>query len=135
MNIDHPLNNRFNKLGKAIKLFLIVFGILSIGTGVGIILLYSLSIDSGFWPIALILSTIINIFLAMMYALISSAFGIARISYRYTIAYTSVFSIINITLDILYYNDTYTTSYELGYSILGIFLVLHLLICWIKKYL
>jgi hypothetical protein len=123
----------FNKVEKAIKLFLIVFTILGIQTFIDAIIAYNKSIDVIPWPIIFLIFGTINFLVSLIYSLIASLIGGTEISYRYTIVYATVLASVVIALNILWYKRIYLASDELFYLIYGLFLLLHFFICLVRR--
>lgn len=119
---------------KAIKVFSIVFIILSLETVISTILTYNLSIDWKIWPIFLIVFTLVNFLIAISFLLISTIIGLASISFRYTIIFSLIVGVTRLMLEIFYYAKIYTATDEIFYSLLGSLLFFHLLVCVWRRF-
>ncbi len=119
-------------MNKIMKLFLLIFIILSIGTIINTMMIYNQSIDSGAWPIFLFIFTVVNLLMSASYIFITCRIN-KTISYSYTAIYSALLSSILIMLSVLYFKEIYLGSDRLFYIVYVVFLILHFFICLLRR--
>ena len=124
-----------NKSKNSRKNFLILFTILSIGCVFDTSYIYQNSIDSGAWPLAVLFFSLLNLFTTACYITITRL--VNKISYLYTIIYGLLLAAFLYLDNILYFtvkSEKLHSWIDNGFLVIyGVFLLAHLIICYLKK--